>query len=209
MYRISLQYGTIILLVVAALSTASGCASYGLIDAARHGNVAKGRELIDKGIDVNIKYGLGELRPITTAARSGQSSFIVMLIEKGVDVNQRDGYGMTALDIACFDGNQSIARILLKAKADPTLQSPGRKRTSLHWAGAGGHYSSFEPMLQEHGASAEARDDQNRLPKDMPHEVWGNPYANINTNAYMPNQFQMMQFQQAVQQGAQIRNMGR
>jgi Ankyrin repeats (many copies) len=81
--------------------------------AASAGEVAKVRELLDKGVDVDAvnQYGATAL---SFASRRGHVEVIKLLLERGADPLRRDNFnGLTPLLFALRQGHTEIARIFL------------------------------------------------------------------------------------------------
>src|SRR5262245_54180886 len=84
-----------------------------LLAAARKGDVAIVKTLLDKGTDVNAKSPYGAT-PIFFAAQNGHIDVLRLLIERGGDVNLRDTfYGFTAVQRAAAKGNVAVVKLLL------------------------------------------------------------------------------------------------
>ena len=69
------------------------------------GDVQKGRELIDKGADLNPGGGIP---PLSLAVTAKRLDMIAMLIEKGANVNGKGLMGMTALMLAADAGSVEV-----------------------------------------------------------------------------------------------------
>jgi ankyrin repeat protein len=68
--------------------------------AARRGDAAAVKKLLDEGVDVNTKYRYG-VTALTYACDHGYPEVVKMLLERGADVNVKDTfYGFTPLAIA-------------------------------------------------------------------------------------------------------------
>jgi hypothetical protein len=81
--------------------------------AASAGEVARVRELLDKGVDVNSanQYGATAL---AFASRRGHLEVVKLLLERGADPLRRDNFnGLTPLLFALRQGHAEIARIFL------------------------------------------------------------------------------------------------
>ena len=71
---------------------------------------------------VNVSNKDGE-RPASLAAKMGLYRMLQLLIEHGADVNHFSAGGTTALHEACWEHEEESTRVLLAARADPTLLS--------------------------------------------------------------------------------------
>lgn len=99
------------------------CVRPSIIEAARDGNVALVRELLDQGdVDKNSTDEDGAT-PLMYAAMRGHLSVVQLLIDRGVDVDKQDeASGWTALMQATFYGFKDVAKLLIKSGADVNIQ---------------------------------------------------------------------------------------
>jgi ankyrin repeat protein len=71
-----------------------------LSEAARKGDAAAVRKLLDEGVDVNTKYRYNRTA-LSYAADRGHVAVVKLLLERGADINLKDTfYGATALSWA-------------------------------------------------------------------------------------------------------------
>ncbi len=90
-----------------------------LIKAARIGNLARVRDLIARGADVNADSN--GIRPLTASALAGHLAIVEFMLESGADVNQKDAAGNTALMEASLRGHGDVVRLLLNGGAAVNL----------------------------------------------------------------------------------------
>jgi len=84
-----------------------------LLAAARKGDVAAVRSLLDKGVDVNSKSHYGATA-LSFACDRGNLEMVTLLIERGADVNVKDTfYGATPISWAANNGHVEIVKLLL------------------------------------------------------------------------------------------------
>ncbi|MGH9903508.1 MAG: ankyrin repeat domain-containing protein, partial [Pyrinomonadaceae bacterium] len=84
-----------------------------LWEAARKGDAAAVRALLDKGADVNAKFRYNATA-LSYAADKGHTEVVKILIERGADVNVRDTfYQATPLSWATGKGHVAIIQALL------------------------------------------------------------------------------------------------
>jgi hypothetical protein len=84
-----------------------------LLAAARKGDAAVVKSLLDKGADVNAKSPYGST-PLFFACDRGHVEVAKLLIERGADVNVKDTfYGATALTWASMKGRVDMIKLLL------------------------------------------------------------------------------------------------
>ena len=89
-----------------------------LYEAARKGDAAEVKALLDKGADVNAKFRYGATA-LFKAAERGHTEVVKLLIERGADVNVKDTfYGATALYWASDKGHVGVVRAILAKSAD-------------------------------------------------------------------------------------------
>jgi ankyrin repeat protein len=89
-----------------------------LYEAARKGDAAEVRAVLDKGADVNAKFRYGATA-LFKAAERGHTEVVKLLIERGADVNLKDTfYGATAISWALQKGHTGVVRAILSKSAD-------------------------------------------------------------------------------------------
>jgi ankyrin repeat protein len=93
-----------------------GCATT-LFDAAKSGNLADARKLLDTGADVNERDS-DQWTPLMYAANFRNAEMVSELLAKKADVNAKNVYGWTALMLAARKGNKDSVAMLLDAGAD-------------------------------------------------------------------------------------------
>lgn len=87
-------------------------------EAARKGDAAEVRALLDKGADVNAKFRYGATA-LFKAAERGNTEVVKLLIERGADVNVRDTfYGATALSWALQKEHTAVVLAILAKSAE-------------------------------------------------------------------------------------------
>ena len=100
-----------------------------LLFAARSGDVATARALVEAGADVDDTAAAGT-SALVIAAHSGQGPVGIYLLEQGADPNTADA-GYTALHAAILRGQVDLAAALLDHGADPNAivehGTPGRR----------------------------------------------------------------------------------
>lgn len=89
-----------------------------LYEAARKGDVAEVKVVLDKGADVNAKFRYGATA-LFKAAERGHTEVVKLLIERGADVTVKDTfYGATALYWAMDKGHAGVVRAILAKSAE-------------------------------------------------------------------------------------------
>jgi ankyrin repeat protein len=126
------------------------------------GDIAKVKEIIDAGADVNAKDTL-DRTPLHLAAFHGRAKIIDLLIAHGADVNARDLTATPPLHVAVIAGKQGAAvRMLLDRHADlHAINEEGQ--TALHLAAATGQ-PNLTKFLIERGADVHKADFDGQIP---------------------------------------------
>ncbi len=95
-------------------------------EAARQGDVAAVKALLDKGADVNAKFRYGATA-LFKAAERGNAEVVKALLERGADVSVKDTfYGATAMTWALDHSHVEVVRLLLEkdpASTDDVLMT--------------------------------------------------------------------------------------
>jgi ribosomal protein S27AE len=136
---------------------------YELFYAVQNGDFSSVRELIDKGVDVNVTDTDG-WAPIHYATSKGLTKIIQILVEKGADPNKRTREGWTPLHLAVVYDKYDVAMLLLQKGADPNLQD-SKGKTPLHWA-IENNKSELVKLLVESGARLDVPDREEKTPLD-------------------------------------------
>jgi thioredoxin-like negative regulator of GroEL len=127
-----------------------------LIEAAKNGDTAQVKALLDKGADVNARDKDG-LTALMWAAAGGRTDIVKALLDKGADVNAKTSYGYTALMWAAAGGHTDIVKALLDKGADVNAKDSDGY-TALMWAAARGHTDIVKALLDK-GADVNAKDE--------------------------------------------------
>ena len=89
-----------------------------LYEAARKGDVAEVKAVLDRGADVNAKFRYGATA-LFKAAERGHTEVVKLLIERGADVNVKDTfYGATAMTWALNKEHTGVIRAILSRSAE-------------------------------------------------------------------------------------------
>jgi len=88
-----------------------------LLVAARQGDLAAVKRLLDGGAAVNARNRLGDT-PLLIALKNGYKDMARLAVERGANVNLANLASVTPLMAASFSGNGELVEILLKKGAD-------------------------------------------------------------------------------------------
>jgi hypothetical protein len=89
-----------------------------LYEAARKGDAAEVKAVLDRGADVNAKFRYGATA-LFKAAERGHTEVVKLLIERGADVAVKDTfYGATAISWALQKGHTGVVRAILAKSAE-------------------------------------------------------------------------------------------
>ena len=91
-----------------------------LMQAAKNGNTAITKVLLDKGASTNIENDIGNTA-LTIAAFNGHSNIVRILLEHGSEVDTENHWGRTPLHYAIGKGHNYIATTLLKHNASNAI----------------------------------------------------------------------------------------
>jgi hypothetical protein len=146
---------SLLLLLLSATTHAAFLAqdqSEQLFDAARKGDVAAVKALLDRGVDVNTKFRYGATA-LSYAADKGHLEVVKLLIERKADLNVKDSfYGATPIIWAAQKGYEKIVEVLLASGAEG--------RDDALYIGAGrGHVELVKVVLAAGGLKAETLTD--------------------------------------------------
>jgi ankyrin repeat protein len=121
-----------------------------LFDAVEANNLSKVKQLIDLGVNVNIKDKY-ENTPLIKAAVLSYKNLVELLLINGADINEVDFDNETALMNVCRKGDSEIAKLLIMYGADLNFQSGERDYTALMLAIKYGNIETVK-ILVDNGA---------------------------------------------------------
>ena len=116
-----------------------------LAEAAKNGDVAAVRALLEQKADVN-ESGPDGTAPLYWAIQSDDMATAQLLIRAGADVKTPNRYGITPIQIAVANGNVDMIRTLLDAGADPNTVDPANQ-TALIGAVRSGELEAVRVLL--------------------------------------------------------------
>lgn len=132
--------------IILQLSVLSICAQVPdvnaeLLAAARKGNAAQVKTLLESGASVNAKNNYG-VTPLFFASWNGHAEVVRLLLAKGAEASVSDTfYKMTAIDAALSKSHLEVAKLLVTAGAKP---SPN----SLLYVASDGNAAAVEYLLE-------------------------------------------------------------
>jgi ankyrin repeat protein len=98
-----------------------------LFEAVDRNDLARARELLAQGADINAPDPrtpfFDGATALITAANKGSTDMVQLLLSQGADVDARSASGWTALMRACNAEKFDCARLLLEAGADPNIRN--------------------------------------------------------------------------------------
>jgi hypothetical protein len=129
----------VVVTAAVALAQAPGDRADALSEAARRGDVAAVKKVLDEGVDVNTKFRYNRTA-LSFAADRGHVEVVKLLIQRGADLNVKDTfYSATALNWAISPAmertpkHDEVVRVLLQAgaqgKEDALKAAAGRGET--------------------------------------------------------------------------------
>jgi serine/threonine protein kinase len=146
---------TISAMVAFVLVLGVGGLDKNLVYMAQLGKTKEVTELLNKGVDINMKDGLGRTALIAAAA-DGRTEIMKILIDRGADMNIKGPVGMTALTAAATLGRTEAVRILLERGADVNVRNESNQ-TALIAAAEKGH-ADIVKMLLTAGSDPNVKD---------------------------------------------------
>lgn len=84
-----------------------------LFEAAKAGDLELITQLLEKGVDINVKDGRGKT-VLHYAAGNGNLELVQWLIEHGADVNAKDDKGKSAMHYAADNNNWEVVQWLIE-----------------------------------------------------------------------------------------------
>ncbi|MEK1890093.1 MAG: ankyrin repeat domain-containing protein [Phyllobacterium sp.] len=133
-----------------------------LHDAAKDGDVARAKQLIDQGAKVVEPDETGE-PPLLIAALNGHADVVVLLLERGSDIEIRNKGGLTALHAAAYGGHLDVVELLVSKGAAINDQKNFYHMSPLHAAAEEGH-ADIVAFLLANKAEVEATERNGYTP---------------------------------------------
>jgi ankyrin repeat protein len=143
-------------LLLTGVVTTAAHAAVPLVDAAKRGDTASVRSLLQRTRDANVAEPDGTTA-LHWAAQRGDATLTEILLRAGAKAKTATRYGVTPLALACQRGSGPVVRQLLVAGADANAALPGGE-TALMTAARAGAVDVLELLLAR-GANPNAKDD--------------------------------------------------
>ena len=148
--------GVLAVLAVAASLQVSAQSATPVADAARDGNAAAVRALLDKGADARAAHGDG-MSALHWAAMKGDVELVAILVRAGANLKAATRIDeVTPLLLAAENGHTAVVRALLDAGADANATDASGTTALMLAAGAGA--ADAIRSLVERGADVNTRD---------------------------------------------------
>lgn len=116
--------------------------------------------LISKGAKINLTDADGEsalMLAVDYKDKASGDKLIRALIENGADVNKISKNGHTALSIACYNGDDSVVKLLLENKASTSLSAKNKNEIPILNACYSGNIECVR-LLMKYGADINVKD---------------------------------------------------
>jgi ankyrin repeat protein len=104
-----------------------------LHDAAKDGDVARVKQLLDQGSNVSEPNEAGE-PALIIASLEGHADIVTLLLERGADIEVRNKGGLTALHAAAYAGNLEVVTLLVAKGAAVNDRKNFYQMSPLHGA---------------------------------------------------------------------------
>ncbi|WP_426123298.1 ankyrin repeat domain-containing protein [Pararhizobium sp. PWRC1-1] len=104
-----------------------------LHDAAKNGDVASAKQLLEQGANVAEPDPAGD-PPLVIASLAGHADVVAVLLERGADIEVRNKGGLTALHAAAYGGNLDVVKLLVAKGAAVNDNRNFYHMTPLHAA---------------------------------------------------------------------------
>ncbi len=124
---------------------ASSSDNEALVVAAKNGDAARVKALLEKGANVNY-LKKNDVSVLMYASQDGHAAVVNILLAKGANVNHKDNISWTALMIASASGHEAIVKVLL-AKGANVNNRDKNGGTALYYASFKGQETVVKMLL--------------------------------------------------------------
>lgn len=142
----------------------------------------------NSGRDMNAKNHDGQCA-VHLASFYGHTEVLATLIDFGVNVNIADSSGYSPLHVACQADQPDVVRLLLEARANPTVRNQITSWVPLHEAAWKGNIGCAKTLMELGDAPLLARTNKNETPADLARANGQNEMAELLDKwpTYQPN----------------------
>eukprot|EP00741_Cyanophora_paradoxa_P004173 tig00000786_g4054.t1 len=151
-------------------SADAAAAAKNLVEAAKAGDLATVRRLLDRGAAVDAPAAAKQesgftwtVTALCAASRAGHEDVARLLLDRGAAVDARDSNGQTALYNAAEKGHEAVVRLLLERGAAVDARAEGIRDTVLHRAVMNDQAGAAR-LLLERGAELDSRAEYDSTP---------------------------------------------
>src|SRR6266581_5057351 len=144
-----------------------------LLVAARQGDLAAVKRLLEGGAAVNSRNRLGDT-PLLIALKNGNEDMARLAVERGASVNLANLSKVTPLMAASFSGNAELVKMLLQKGADRAAADRVGKTAMVYAAGLG-HTAVVELLL------ADGENPRAAYHNDLTALMWAAAYGHTET----------------------------
>ena len=131
-------------------------------EAARDGDVARTKKLLDQGAALEELDQAGE-PALLIASLAGHKDEVALLLERGANIQIRNKNGLTALHAAAYGGHLEVVELLIAKGASVNDGENFYKMTPLHAAAEEGH-ADIVGFLLANKAEVEAKERNGYTP---------------------------------------------
>jgi len=114
MRRINTLMNCVSVIVLCSVMTCQSSLDQELIDAAVEGNTRRVEDLLNKGVNIEVR-ARDDWTALTIAAREGHYETVKLLLDRGAKVNAKEGGGHTSLFWAKKYNHQKVIELLKEA----------------------------------------------------------------------------------------------
>lgn len=136
-----------------------------LWSAAETGDVARVRECIEAGVDVDAQDETDRYSALLAAAEAGHIEVVATLQAARADVDARDIFGRSPVYAASVAGHVDVVKLLSRSGAD--LESPDEDSRTPFWAACATRQIETARVLVEVGVKLDHRDKSGQTPFDF------------------------------------------
>ena len=151
-------YGSVLGIMLGISAASAGP----LHDAARDGDTAHAKQLIEQGANVAEPDATGE-PALLIASLNGHPDVVALLLDKGANIETRNKGGLTALHAAAYGGHLDVVELLIAKGAAVNDQNNFYHMSPLHAAAEEGH-ADIVAFLLANKAEVEATERNGYTP---------------------------------------------